>query len=127
MPAPGIVDACVGAPARSRPRPRCHAGGGPHRPRCHTARGAPPVRALLPEARSAQRGAPLPREPAESITNMNSTTTTGQPTDTTARTRSADPAARPVATLCTGNGRPQPAPPPPPLPPPPRAATDAQW
>jgi anti-anti-sigma factor len=40
-----IVDAYVGAPARSRPRPRCPAGASPHRPRCHTARGAPPIAA----------------------------------------------------------------------------------
>jgi hypothetical protein len=98
------------------------------------ARGAPPVaartargvtarrvpcrvRPQLPDARFGQRRAILPSEPVGTITNVNSDTNRGKPTDTTARARAADPATRPAVTLCTGNGRPQPTPPLPPAPP----------
>ena len=101
----GIVDACVDARARSRPRPRC-----PPLAAARTAHGvtraAVPCRfrLVLPAARP--NSAVRRRHPTGGLDhNMNSTTTTGQPTDTTARARPADPADRPAPTWCTGNGR----------------------
>ena len=102
MPAP-ISSTHASAPRTIPTRPRYPAGGGWHCPRCHAGRGAPPVPAGA--ARGPLRTALPAARPTGSITNMNCTTTTGQPTDTTAWARPADPADRPAPTRCTGDRR----------------------